>query len=214
MISHRYRCIFVEVPKTGTSSIRAVIGSPPRPHLDICQIRMELRTHWTRHGNIQPVLAALYGLLPRGTRSRIGEARFQSYYKFGFVRNPWDRAVSLYLRREGLRMRDRMTFDEFIAWMRYSSSTCINSVPHTNQLDWFVDPSGELLVDTIGRFENLAADWASIARKIGATEALPGRNRNRLRDRHYTEYYSDTSRELVRARFRVDIERFGYEFGA
>ena len=85
MISDKLKCIFVEVPKTGSTSIRNIIGHPEKPHLNICQIAHEIQ-----------------------------KEKFYAYFKFGFVRNPWDRAVSLYERREGLQMKSKMTFDEFI----------------------------------------------------------------------------------------------------
>jgi hypothetical protein len=73
MISDQFKCIFVAVPKTGSTSIRAILGSPPKPHLNIWQIA---------------------GL--------VDERKFDTYYKFGFVRNPWDRAVSRYEHKEGM----------------------------------------------------------------------------------------------------------------
>jgi hypothetical protein len=182
VISDRYKCIFVEVPKTGSSSIRAVIGHPAKPHLNICQIANE-----------------------------IDDDRFRRYFKFGFVRNPWDRAVSLYERNEGLRVKDRMNFDEFIEWMKFSSSTCLHPVPHRYQLDWFVDPHGNVIVDFIGRFETLDVDWATIAARLGIDAQLPHENAN-PRARHYTEYYNERTRQTIAERFAIDIEYFGYEF--
>ena len=38
MISDEFQCIFVEVPKTGSPSVRAIIGEPPKPHQNIWQI--------------------------------------------------------------------------------------------------------------------------------------------------------------------------------
>ena len=214
MISHRYRCIFVEVPKTGSSSIREIIGYPPKPHLNISQIQYNLHQSWPRHGGpLNKIMSAAYQFWPKRWRERHGQRIFESYFKFGFVRNPWDRAVSLYLRKEGLELRDKMTFEEFVAWMKYSSSTCIHPVPHVNQLDWLVDPHGDLLVDFIGRFESLQKDWATIAEKIGAPRELPHTRKNPGRDKPYTEYFTEETKRIIADRFRVDIEYFGYEFG-
>jgi hypothetical protein len=214
MISHQHKCIFVEVPKTGSSSIRAIIGSPPKPHLNICQIKYNLQHYWTHYGGItNRLLASGYLFLPERWRSQSGEEKFNSYFKFGFVRNPWDRVVSLYLRKEGLQLRDKLTFEEFVAWIKYSSSTCIHPVPHVNQLDWLVDPHGNVAVDFIGRFENLQNDWATIAAKLGVTQELPHKNTNPGKGRHYTEYYAAETRAIIEDRFRVDIAHFGYEFG-
>jgi hypothetical protein len=173
-----------------------------------------MKHYWTRYGGrVNHVLASLYLLLPEHRRNAIGERQWNAYFKFGFVRNPWDRAVSLYLRKEGMRMKDRMTFEEFVRWMRYSSSTCIYPVPHTNQLDWFVDPHGGVIVDFIGKFEQIESDWASVADRLNLPKTLPHKNRTPARDKHYTEYYTKETEEIIRDRFRVDIERFEYVFG-
>jgi len=139
--------------------------------------------------------------------------KFMTYFKFGFVRNPWDRAVSLYERKEGMQLRGQMSFEEFIDWMKYASSTCLHPVPHRYQLDWFVDGSGNILVDFIGKFEKLDADWRYVRTKLGISSDLPKMNVNTERQRDYREYYTDRTKKIVYDRFAVDIEYFNYEFG-
>jgi hypothetical protein len=212
MISHRHKCIFVEVPKTASTSVRAVLGTPPKPHLNLWQIKFLMENYWTgsaRWGN--RLLEAGYLLLPASRRQRIGQRQFESYFKFGFVRNPWDRTVSLYKRREGMQLRDAMSFDEFVEWFTFSSGTCLHPMPHRNQLDWFVDPHGNVIADFIGRFENLRDDWAFVCRKLGIDAPLPHLNENPAA-KHYTEYYTPRTRRIIAERFRVDVEHFGYTF--
>jgi hypothetical protein len=184
MISDEFKCIFVEVPKTGSTSIRAIIGEPPKPHQNIWQIF-----------------------------SSTSAEKFSSYYKFGFVRNPWDRAVSLYERKEGLTLKPVMSFEQFIEWMKFASCTSIHPVPHRYQLDWFVDPHGEVIVDFIGKYENLQSDWARISARLGAHSELPRLRVNAQRTRDYVSYYSQKTRRIVAERFAVDVEYFGYRFG-
>lgn len=250
MICHKYKCIFVEVPKTASSSVRAILGKAAaieiqqdrarQQHLNLWQIKNQMETRWidyyigrtlepraaswglanicgtaktaTRHGGRKNrILGSLYLLLPRERRSENGRKQFETYFKFGFVRNPWDRVVSLYERNEGLQLKDKMTFEQFVDWIKYSSSTCIHPSPHRYQLDWFVDPHGNLIADFIGRFERLEEDWTFVAQKLRITEKLP-HIRNNPRARHYTEYYTSRTRDLIATRFKLDIEQFGYEF--
>lgn len=213
MISHKYKCIFVEVPKTGSSSVRGILGRSPKPHLDLSEIKKLMETGWTPYDSAkQRLVECLYLLRSKKRRIEIGRKQFDVYFKFGFVRNPWDRVVSLYERTEPLQMKDKMTFDEFVDWIQYSSSTCIHSSPHRYQLDWFVDGSGNMLADFIGRFEKLETDWAFVAQKLGLTGSLPHKRAN-PRQRHYAEYYTARTREIIANKFKVDIERFEYEFG-
>ena len=212
MISHDHKCIFVEVPKTGSTSVRAILGKAWKPHLNLWQIKNQMETNWTRYGGRKNrILAALYLLRSEECRRKIGGKQFETYFKFGFVRNPWDRVVSLYERTEALQLRNEMTFEQFVDWIQYSSATCVHSSPHRYQLDWFVDSNGNVLADFIGKFERLDEDWASVALKLGVNEKLPHRRAN-PRARHYTEYYNPRTRDVIANKFRVDIERFGYEF--
>jgi hypothetical protein len=212
MISHEYKCIFVEVPKTGSTSVRTILGKAWKPHLNLWQIKNQMETYWTSYGGRKNrILASLYLLLPEERRREIGCRQFETYFKFGFVRNPWDRVVSLYERTEALQLRDRMTFDEFVDWIQYSSATCVHSSPHRYQLDWFVDPNGNVLADFIGKFERLDEDWAFVAKKLAVSEKLPHQRAN-PRTRHYSEYYTPRTRDIIANKFKVDIERFGYEF--
>jgi hypothetical protein len=213
VISHQYKCIFVEVPKTGSTSVRAILRAAWKPpHLNLWQIKNQMENYWTRIGGTRNrILEMLYLTLPEQRRIEIGRRQFEAYFKFGFVRNPWDRVVSLYERNEGLQLKDKMSFEQFVDWIQYSSSTCIHPCPHRYQLDWFVDPHGNLLADFIGRFERLEEDWTFVAQKLGVTQQLPHRGAN-PRARHYTEYYDARTREVIANKFRIDIERFGYEF--
>src|SRR6266852_317995 len=212
MISHQHKCIFVEVPKTGSTSVRAILGKAWKPHLNLWEIKNLMESYWTHFGGRKNrILECLYLALSKERRLEIGQRQFDSYFKFGFVRNPWDRVVSLYERTEAQQMRNEMTFTEFVEWIEYSSSTCVHSSPHRYQLDWFVDPNGKVLANFIGRFERLDEDWAYVAQKLGIKESLAHR-RASFRTRHYTEYYNTRTRELIAQKFKVDIERFGYEF--
>jgi hypothetical protein len=212
MISHQHKCIFVQVPKTGSTSIRAILGKPIRPHLNLWEIKTLMESYWSaRGGRKNRILECLYPLLSRERRKEIGQQQFDSYFKFGFVRNPWDRVVSLYERKEALELRTKMSFEQFVDWIQYSSSTCVHSSPHRYQLDWFVDPNGKILADFIGRFERLEEDWAFVAGKLGISAMLP-HSRANLRARHYTEYYTERTRRLIGEKFKIDIETFDYRF--
>jgi hypothetical protein len=212
VISHRHKCIFVQIPKTGSTSIRAILGKAISPHLNLWEIKMLMERYWlVRGGRKNRVLESLYLTLPKEKRLERGREQFNNYFKFGFVRNPWDRVVSLYERKEALELRNKMSFEEFVDWIQYSSATCVHSSPHRYQLDWFVDPNGTVLADFIGRFERLEEDWKIVARKLGVSEGLP-HSRPNPRKRHYTEYYNGKTRAMIAEKFKVDIEHFGYQF--
>ena len=66
-------------------------------------------------------------------------------------------------------------------------------------------------VNYIIRFEKLADDFRKVCGTLGISPAtLPQFNRSTRE--HYSKYYDDELRELVRMRFAAEIERFGYTF--
>jgi hypothetical protein len=194
MISVPHRCVFVKVPKTAGTSVSDALGCTHvgKPHRDLREIRAALE--------------ATPG----------GAAFYEGAFKFGFVRNPWDRVVSLFLRKERGRAAAPTEFPAFCEWIENASDTCVHPSPKRNQLDWLTDEAGEIGVDFVGRFETLEADFATICERIGAGHLrLPHKKRNTGGGRRpYTDYYTPALRDLIGEKFAVDAERFGYAFGA
>ncbi len=213
MLSHKYKCIYIEIPKTGSTSIRSIVGNPILPHQDILYYKNMLRNQWPyeHKGHLQ-VKKYYQSLTTEGARRKIGDAVFDRYFKFSFVRNPWARVVSLYFRNEGKPMRDKMSFEEFVDWIQYSSDTSVFVSGKKNQTDWFLDEDGSEAMDFVGKFETIHADWQTIAAKIGAPLELPHLNAG-VEKLPYTDYYNSKTREIISNKFRKDIERFGYTFG-
>ncbi|HAW20747.1 MAG TPA: hypothetical protein DCX14_11235 [Flavobacteriales bacterium] len=213
MFSNKYRCIYIEIPKTGSTSIRSLVGNPILPHQDILYYKNMLRNQWPyeHKGHLQ-VKKYYQSLTTEGARRKIGDAVFDRYFKFSFVRNPWARVVSLYFRNDGEQMRDKMSFEEFVDWIQCSSDTSVFISGKKNQRDWFLDENGQEILDFVGKFETLQSDWNIIASKIGAPKELPHLNEG-IDKLPYTDYYTAKTQDIISAKFKTDIERFEYTFG-
>lgn len=198
--------IFVHVQKTGGCSLKHAI----RQHVG--DARRLLGTH--DH--------AIDG------RRRLGR-EWDDSFTFAVVRNPWDRLVSWYsmianndFRKAGKKNRHNQFWhyicehaDSFEAFL----TRCTDVVKDRdgrksimfNQLDYVSDERGNVIVDFVGRFENLPEDAAHIFSRIGMAEAkMP--HRTRSRHAHYCEYYTPALRDLVGERYARDVEHFKYAF--
>ncbi len=157
--------------------------------------------------------------LARAFREDMDPETFASYFKFSFVRNPWDRAVSLYhyfLRYDpGNPLHPGpMSFPE---WLKAYFASAEPPVPPKKtalfrpQFEWISDERGESLVDYVGRFERIAEDFATVQRRIGVEpKELPHLTSSGRGD--YRSYYDDRSAGIVERFFGGDIERWGYTF--
>jgi len=148
--------------------------------------------------------------------------KFQRYFKFTFVRNPWDRAVSAYtyLRQGGspASAEDALwgqfinryqSFDEFVCdWM--TPDTITRTALFTPQVEFLKNIYGQIEIDFVGRFETLTDDFNTVAERLKSTGTLP--HLNSSRNQPYQSFYTEHSREIVETLYRQDIEAFGYSF--
>lgn len=158
---------------------------------------------------------------------------WDNYFKFGFVRNPWSRLASWWKMIEESPEREKTnplwvyarqnahTFSEFVLRctesVRTSDGSSLDSFARP-QLDYFTDSSGRMLVNFIGRYENLEVDWeGAIRSKIvfnNRWRRQPSLSRLNV-DKSNTGYrnlYNEELRGVVADRFSKDIEFFKYEF--
>lgn len=204
IISHRKRFIFVHTYKVAGTSVRAAL----KPYADVMYRKYTPR-------RVLYVLGLLDSIGEHATareiRENVGPEVFDRYFKFAFVRNPWDWQVSLYhyIRSHPLHPQYRQVkalngFAEYVEW-RIANDKVL-------QRDFVADGDGRLLVDYVGRFENLDADFASVCRHLGIP-ATPLPHKMTSSHRDYTEYYDERTRRLVTEHYRQDIDLFGYRFG-
>jgi hypothetical protein len=149
---------------------------------------------------------------------------WDEYFKFAFVRNPWDRLVSWYsmvttMPRDGNELwryvhENSSSFEEFV--YNCTDEVEIKSGVHYsfayNQLDYVTDDHGNLLVDFIGRLENFDKDLQEVFRRIGFELETVPHIRAGSGHQHYSTFYTPDTELVVRERFKRDIEYFGYEF--
>lgn len=146
--------------------------------------------------------------------------KYAAYFKFGFVRNPWDRLFSAYnfLKNGGISSRDEgMTrvverydhFNDFV--MKWLSDEAAHSFIHFTPMHrFFENLHGEISADFIGRFENLQNDYDEIREHLEVGKALPHKNASVRAN--YRAQYSSQAIDKVAAIYERDIHEFNYDF--
>jgi len=140
--------------------------------------------------------------------TEIGRKQFDRLFSFAFVRNPWDWELSHYRyickhdsHPNHAEVSALGSFSEYVRWRcdgRFQTQESF--LVHDNQT----------VVDFVGRFENLAADFGYVCERLNIAFRLPKLNRTIHED--YRSAYDDRTRELIASTYASDINRFGYSF--
>ncbi|MFZ7145435.1 MAG: sulfotransferase family 2 domain-containing protein [Bacteroidota bacterium] len=209
IISHKKKFIFIHIYKVAGTSIRKALD----PFNDMSAADFP----W--YQNIIFWLGARYNIFSQHSMNHIKAAHlkqllpgkiYNEYFKFSFVRNPWDWQVSLYhfmiqntKHPQHHIIKKMKNFDEYIDWVVKNE--------HSLQKDFLYDKEGNLIVDYIGKFENLQEDFKEICLRLEIEPvALPLTNKSS--HSHYRDYYSNESRDKIYETFKEDIEYFHYKF--
>lgn len=206
IISHLRRFIFSAIPKTGTHSVRRAL----RGHLgpgDEEQVGLFEQKRLS-----VPALAVIgHGHLSlTQVRPFLGEQAFAAYFKFAFVRNPFDRFVSYcaFMTRDDdeFARRPREVMRRFLFEDRP-----VDHLLFAPQHLFVTDEAGRLLTDLIGRVESMQASYDTICERLGLPSAPLDKVNSSLRG-DYRAYYEPALVDGVAALYRRDLELFGYAF--
>lgn len=157
----------------------------------------------------------------RVLRDTMGEETWQNYFTFTFVRNPYSWVVSAFFQRV---MSGRisgppgglMRLKDFVNTVAYFRSPVgRRHLPGAirSQVAFIADESGDIIVDFVGRLENLADDYARICERIGITAPQLGHlNSSAAGSSAWRRHYDNAggARELVEEWWGEDIRRLGY----
>lgn len=206
IISHQKKFVYIAIPKTGSTSIRE---------------RLRRWTDVTGDGDVQSFT------YHHVTGRRLNELfvkrgwKWEKYYKFTFVRNPFSKIVSQYFYMLKCADDPRIkkynpqyykkcvfvkehakSFTDFIKKEKW-----YHGMFDHDQTNWITND-----FDYVGKMETLQQDFDNICADIG----LPGmmlHKSNTTRHDHYTSYYDEESREIVERIFNKTIKQYNYTFG-
>jgi chondroitin 4-sulfotransferase 11 len=203
MISHDYQCIFTHVPKTAGKSIRYLYGLP------------EFEQDYKADGRS---IECAYG--HKRLFEFLTEEYFSRYFKFAFVRNPFDRIVSayFYLDNGGCNEVDKQFREIHLAPYKGNFAAFAEELPRLvtaphfqPQIVWLCDNRRTLLTDFIGRYETFEQDLSVVSKTIGLSfHKVPLLNASKHKP--YRTYYDDSTRRRVTQVYGEDIELFSYRF--
>lgn len=203
--------IFLEPPKTATGSINQCLWRTEKNHLRLGFLRPDKPN---RHSFAHLVECSFWG-------------RWQNYYKFSTIRNPWARYVSWMMwslaklkeLNEGNinNPRFKVSINRIKNWITEATekdedmlTQIIVRLPQQH-LYWTDKSEENVIVDKLLRFENIQQEWTELGKKLGIKDTkLSYLNKSDKYD--YREFYTDETIQMVAEKDAKVIEIGGYTF--
>jgi hypothetical protein len=158
----KFKFLYIPIGKTASTSIISALSKGELPH-----------------GDAKKSGKSVTGLTKiMRTPSLLSDPPYSEYFKFTFVRNPFDKLVSLYLdrvcRREKDDFRSKYGLERGASFCEY-----INKILTSENIDFHYElqyahilENDTVVTSFVGRFENLERDYYYVLSKIGLETEL------------------------------------------
>ena len=227
IICHKYKFIFFKTNKTAGTSIEIGLSkfcdeydviTPISEKDELLRIDFGGRgpqncyhhlskyniKNWFRSSKKKKDLKFYNHMPANEVKALISKDIWDSYFKFCFVRNPWDAVISLYHWK--YRNRKKPSLSESIKKDAHLLKEKGHDIYKIN---------GEVVVDKIYKYENLEIALKDISNKLKLPTMLDiprAKSKHRSDNSNYTEILTDNDKIFIQNTFKKEIERFEYTF--
>ena len=203
-ISHKHKFVYIAIPKTGSTSVRFALTN----YYDIKSVECKNSPYF--HHVTADVL-----------KKHFDEKKWNwdDYFKFSFVRNPWEREVSNY----EYKRKSKYIWEKYKEGNENHYQECcellekyptFKSLVMSTEITYdrfYIDDNNNDLLDFVGRCEDMQVNLDYICNKLQIPKInLP--HKNKSEHKHYSEYYDEESKKYIENLYSYAIERFGYKF--
>jgi hypothetical protein len=226
IISHRHKFIFIKTRKTGGTSIETLLAqccgkediitpiseeeerstkfSVSAQNTQVPLHRYTLKD-WARL-IVKGKRLRFYGHMPAESVARyIGRDIWNTYYKFCFDRNPWDKSISMYYWKGGDGIYE--TFERFLGTDGLKTLS-----------NWGLYAKGEkIYVDKVYKYEELADSLMEVAQKLNIQLPMEIRDirfksKARIKATFTLNDLNDREKKIINHIHHREITLLGYEY--
>lgn len=217
LISHKYKFITIDIPKTGTRSYRESLPSDiqGRAFVDE-QIPTHLRFY--QHETANNIK----------TKFESNNWEWCSYFKYVTIRNPWARYASYYMwaktfyenmLNEDLskvpapKQRAFLSFQSSFELLKFDQKEILKQfiVNEPSQDSYFIIDNA-VAVDYIAHTESINNDFEYLCKKVGIDPLIKLKHENKNPKYNYKDLYNQELVLLVADKEKYIIENHGYTF--
>ena len=204
ILYHKHKFIFIHIGKTGGTSIEKVLCEELNIPFEETKKTPKTGNWWKHEWSME-------------MRNYVGYENWDEYFKFAFIRNPWDRQVSkyeFYMQKVYYQTDASPVNAELAKRFRElpAKQFLMNIINHQNK---FICEDDSVAVDFMGKFETLYDDMKQIVNIIvpglpDSCWSLP--HKNKTKRKNYREYYDEESKQKIQEVCKKDIELGNYTF--
>jgi len=213
-INHEKKAIFIHIPKNGGSYIAEILSKNygfknyylhrPDHKLFCLEKDISVDKHENKiHGTLIYYKTSSY----INKIMNMNENKWNNYYIFTFIRNPYDRIISGW----NYCNKYNISFDKFINLENIANSFDYWHV-FMSQSRHLIGNKGKINVNYIGKFENLENDLKIILNNIGFKyiNHLPFKKNSKKHD-NYKSYFTNELLLNVNEIIKEDLKNFEYK---
>lgn len=212
LISHKCKFITIDIPKTGTRSLRETL----RP-LNVLDIIGGEDDRFKQHGT---TLECKYDL-----QSFLGYD-FDEYFSFCIVRNPWERYLSFFKYYKE-KAEEYLQTTDYSKWTKpqilqgeLASNLFTNKDEqkilkiiintNKNQAEYYTNENQEIIVSHIAKFENIQKEFDYFCGTVGLDKVQLLHKNNSTSQISCSDIYDQELIDLVAEKEKYIIDKYGY----